>query len=490
MNFKSLALKALYAPILVAVSLSSCKKDNAVTGDNKGDFSKSSSAYVDSRVAPSVTRVLPNVIGGNRTLSRDTTYILNGPTYVTNNSTLTIQSGTFIKGRLTSTTTTGQPSYLLITKGSNVQAVGTSSQPIVFTSIAAAGARRPGDWAGVVILGNGLTNAGLRPIEGIAPAYVSGFGLPYPSTIQYGTNVSEDDAAAASRLSFVRIEYAGAVLEADNELNGLTLGGVGSATTLDHIQVSYGADDAFEFFGGSVNAKYLIAQGNNDDDFDFDQGYQGTIQYAVSVKDASTPAPQFSSNPNGIESNNVTAPVVTINSRLTSPLLTNLTVLGLNPPRGPLTGTTYGIGVLFRVNSAGTFANSVVGGFDIGSSLASAATTTFQGNFGQAFTTAGPAFATSSVSATANASVALRLVNPFNIAFTGSTAVPDFRYAAGLPAAPSASGFNYAGLAIPHPGGAVTALETPSYRGAFGAAASTRWDVAPWVSYNSNANAY
>ncbi|MCD8739851.1 hypothetical protein LT679_04490 [Mucilaginibacter roseus] len=489
MNFKSIALKALYAPALVAVSLSSCKKDSSIA-DNQGDFNKSSSAYVDSRTAPTVTSVLPNIIGGNRTLSRDTTYILNGPTYVTNNSTLTIQSGTFIKGRARTATTSSLPSYLLITKGANVQAVGTSAQPIVFTSTAAAGARKPGDWAGVVILGNGITNAGLRPIEGISADYVTTFGLPFPSTIQYGTNVSEADANAASRLSYVRIEYAGAVLETDNELNGLTLGGVGSATTLDHIQVSYGADDAFEFFGGSVNAKYLIAQGNNDDDFDFDQGYQGTIQYAVSVKDASTPAPQFSSNPNGIESNNVTAPVTATTSRLTSPLLTNLTILGLNPPRGPLTGTTYGIGVVFRVSSAGTFANSVVGGFDIGSALLTSATTTFQGNYGQAFTTAGPAFTSSTVNATANANNALRLASPFNVAFTGSTAVPDFRYLTSPVASPAASGFTYAGLTIPHPGGAVTALETPSYRGAFGASSTTRWDVSPWVSYNSNANVY
>jgi hypothetical protein len=487
MNFKSIALKALYAPIIVAVSLSSCKKDSAIADGSKGDFNKSSSAYVDSRVAPAVTVILSNNIRANRLLDRDTTYIINGPTYVSNNSTLTIESGTFIKGRLTASTTSAQPSFLLITKGARIIAAGTSSQPIVFTSIAAAGSRRPGDWGGVVILGNGVTNAGLREIEGISPAYVTSAGLPYPGTIQYGTNISEADASAASTLSFVRVEYAGAVLAPDNELNGLTFGGVGSATTLDHVQVSYGADDAYEFFGGSVNGKYLIAQGNNDDDFDFDQGYQGTIQYAVSVKDASTPTPQFSSNPNGIESNNVTAPVTTTTSRLTSPLLTNLTILGLNVSPGPQ-GTAAGIGVLFRVNSAGTFANSVVGGFTTGSSL-NTATTTFQGNFGQAFATAGPAFATSVVNAS-NASVALRLVSPFNVAFTGSSAVPDFRYAAGLPAAPSASGFTYAGLNIPHPGGAVTALETPSYRGAFGPAAGSRWDVAPWVSYNSNANVY
>lgn len=490
MKIKSVALKCIFASAVIALSVTGCKKDFQSGSSKGGSFNRSGRAFQDTRDVPNTTQVIPNVISVNTTLDASKLWILDGPTYVTNGATLTIEPGTFIKGLKRTNTTLQQPSFLLVSKGSKIIADGNVDNPIVFTSQESVNNRRAGDWGGVVILGNGMTNGGLREIEGISSAYVTSAGLPYPSTIQYGTNLSEEDAASASTLRYVRIEYAGAVLTDDNELNGLTLGGVGSASTLDYVQISYGADDGFEFFGGSVNAKHLIAIGNNDDDFDFDQGYQGTIQFAVSLKDPSVitvpPATLYSSNPNGIECNNITSPVTAVNSRMTSPVLTNLTVLGHGSNQGPITGSTAGRGVLFRVNANFTIVNSIVGGFNIGSEVISgaAAVGPTANNVIQAYSSLGPLG--TGLASTTNANAYLLLAAPFDIAFTGTTFIPDFRFTASSPAATGAS---FTGLSIPHPGGAVLSLTSTTYRGAFDDDTKSSWDEV-WASYNVNANPY
>ncbi|HAN66285.1 MAG TPA: hypothetical protein DCQ34_08510, partial [Chitinophagaceae bacterium] len=135
------------------------------------------------------------------------------------------------------------------------------------------GSRTPGDWGGIVLLGNAPTNRSTTPIiEG---------GI----NSQYGGNIPTDNSGV---LKYVRIEFAGIAADPNSEINGLTLGGVGSGTTLENIQVSYGNDDAYEFFGGTVNAKNLIAFATADDDYDFDFGYTGRIQFGITLRD-----PQF-----------------------------------------------------------------------------------------------------------------------------------------------------------------------------------------------------
>src|SRR5690606_6499667 len=130
------------------------------------------------------------------------------------------------------------------------------------------GSRTPGEWGGIVILGKAKTNRSSTPvIEG---------GLDRP----YGGDAENDNSGV---LTYVRIEYAGIAAFPNSEINGLTLAGVGKGTKIENIQVSYGNDDAFEFFGGDVNAKYLVAFATADDDFDFDFGYTGNIQYAIAL---------------------------------------------------------------------------------------------------------------------------------------------------------------------------------------------------------------
>jgi len=481
MRIKSIALKCIFASAVIALSITGCKKDSLQGGAAKsGSFNRSGRAFQDTRDVPNTTQVIPNVISVNTTLDASKLWILDGPTYVINGAILTIEPGTFIKGLKRTNTTLQQPSFLLVSRGSRIIADGNVDNPIVFTSQESVNNRHPGDWGGIIILGNGRTNSGLREIEGISATYLTSVGLTYPSgIIQYGTNLSEDDATSASILRYVRIEYA-----------GLTLGGVGSASTLDYVQVSYSADDGFGFFGGSVNAKHLIAIGNNDDDFDFDQGYQGTIQFAVSLKDPSVitypPNTLYSSTPNGIECNNYTPPINIANSRLTSPVLTNLTILGHRDYPGPITVSTAGRGVLFRVNSNFTLVNSIVGGFNIGSEVISgaAAIGPSANNVIQAYGSLGPLGI--GLANTTSANAYLLLAAPFDIRFTGNTFIPDFRHTASSPAATGAS---FTGLSIPHPGGAVTSLTSTVYRGAFDTDTQLAWDEV-WASYNVNANLY
>ncbi len=218
------------------------------------------------------------VFTGKQTLKKGT-YTFKGWVYVAKGAELTIEPGTIIKGEKES------QASLIVEPGGKLFAKGTASAPIVFTSAQPKGSRRPGDWGGLIICGNAVNNQDLMQIEG------------GPRT-KHGGNDNTDNSGI---LSYVRIEFAGYPFQTDKEINGLTLGSVGSGTQIDHIQVSYSNDDSFEWFGGSVNAKYLIAYKGWDDDFDTDNGYSGKVQYGLVVRD---PRIADISMSNGFESDN------------------------------------------------------------------------------------------------------------------------------------------------------------------------------------------
>jgi hypothetical protein len=200
-------------------------------------------------------------ISANTTWSANKKYFLKTFVYVESGATLTIEPGTVIKGL--------DKGALIVKPGGKLIAKGTATQPIVFTSAKAKGQRNPGDWGGVIILGNAPTNKVNPKIEG---ENTTSFG---------GTNAADN----SGEISYVRIEFAGIAFEPNREINGLTLGGVGSGTKIDHVQVSYGGDDAFEWFGGNVNANYLVSYRTLDDDFDTDFGYSGKVQYGLIIRD-------------------------------------------------------------------------------------------------------------------------------------------------------------------------------------------------------------
>ena len=240
------------------------------------------------------------VFTGNQTLSKGT-YILKGWVYIANGATLTIEPGTIIKGDKST------KAALIAERGGKLIAKGTATSPIVFTSAQTAGNRKPGDWGGVILCGKAKNNATEMQIEG------------GPRTKHGGDNDTDDSGT----LEYVRIEFAGYPFKTDQEINGLTLGSVGSGTTIDHIQVSYSNDDSYEWFGGCVNCKYLIAYKGWDDDFDTDNGFSGNVQYGLAIRDSRL-ADQSQSN--GFESdNNATGTDVT---PYTKAVFSNITFIG------------------------------------------------------------------------------------------------------------------------------------------------------------------
>ena len=309
---------------------------------------------------------------GNVTVSRNihltygNTYILHNYFRIQSGYTITIDAGVTIKGEKQGQTNddivTGT---LVIERGAQINAVGTSSNPIVFTSNQSTPAS--GDWGGVVLLGKADVN--VSATGGAQPSGTDGLGfiegLPTPNnTGRYGNGdlpAGSYNSDNSGTMQYVRIEYGGHVIGTDNELNGLTMGGVGNGTTLDHIMVSYGYDDAFEFFGGCVNAKYLIANQNMDDDFDTDQGYSGKIQFGISRK---TPGQSIVGQPiNGFESNGDLQDAIDNDEPFTNATFSNFTVIG------PIyTGTTsvlanYRYGALIRDESELNIFNSIIVGY-------------------------------------------------------------------------------------------------------------------------------
>ena len=274
----------LLAFATLAVALPACKKKEGCTDPTATNYDPDADkdCCCEYTITPPSAEVVQ--VFGSITVSTNWTnnnkYILNGFVYVEDGATLTIQEGTIIKGDKPSKGT------LIVKRGGKINAVGTSSQPIVFTSNQAAGSRDYGDWGGIVICGRAPNNQPSDPtIEGGPDA-------------QYGGN---DPADNSGTMKFVRIEFCGIAFQPNQEINGLTMGSVGSGTVLENIQVSYSGDDSYEWFGGTVNAKRLVAFRGWDDDFDQDFGWQGKVQYAVSLRDPNI-ADQSSSN--GFECDN------------------------------------------------------------------------------------------------------------------------------------------------------------------------------------------
>ena len=218
------------------------------------------------------------VFTGKQTLKKGT-YLLKGWVYIADGAELTIEPGTIIKGDKQT------KAALIAERGGKLIAKGTASAPIVFTSEEAAGSRKPGDWGGIILCGKAKNNQSEQQIEG------------GPRTKHGGT----DDADNSGTLSYVRIEFAGYPFQKDKEINGLTFGSVGSGTQVDHVQVSYSNDDSYEWFGGTVNCKYLVAYKGWDDDFDTDNGFSGKVQYGLALRDSKI---ADTSQSNGFESDN------------------------------------------------------------------------------------------------------------------------------------------------------------------------------------------
>lgn len=296
-------------------------------------------------------------IVSNRTLYADTTYQLSGFIHVANGATLTIQPGTVIQGDYN---TVG--SSLFVMRGAKINAVGTAQLPIVFTSSRPAGQRQPGDWGGLVIIGNGIINrTGDIEIEGTGTVTGTASGSNYK--VLYSGGTSNDDDSGV--LKYVRVEFAGFAPSLNNELNSFTFGAVGSRTKVSHLQALAGLDDSFEFFGGAVDADHLVSYETGDDHFDMSEGFSGRLQYLIAFQSTvltqRAGAGQPSSDPEGIENDGCAGTGCTSGfntTPYTQPVVANFTLVGTGD--AATSGSSGGLGMMLRRGTGGWYVNGVV----------------------------------------------------------------------------------------------------------------------------------
>lgn len=303
------------------------------------------------------TITLQGRISADTILRKKNTYILKGLVYMVGNKTMTIEAGTVIKGSYSGS----DVAALIITRGSKIVAQGTASEPIVFTS--ASPNPQSGDWGGIVILGKAPINSSFNGISGLLQIEggvdnANGDGLAGSGDAVVPTAVPNDNSGV---LSYVRIEYAGYAFQPDKELNSLTMGGVGSGTTIDHVQVAYAKDDAFEWFGGTVNAKYLIAYKTQDDDFDTDNGYSGKVQFGLVLRDSLI---ADISNSEAFESDNNASG--TNATPKTSAIFSNITAIGPRATLNNVGSSLFRGGAHIRRNTGISIFNTIFLGWPRG----------------------------------------------------------------------------------------------------------------------------
>jgi hypothetical protein len=332
-----------------------------ITITDSNNKTASQTAVVDKTAEPQkpVIDVFTTENGvGTTTWDSDNIYVLRGFVFVNNGQTLTIEAGTVIKG---------QPgdgagaSALIVARGGKINAQGTSANPVIFTALADdtedpddLPINTRGQWGGLILLGKAPINhsAGQTFIEGLPETDTRGqYGNGTPNDL---TTNADDNSGT---LTYVSIRHGGTEIGAGNEINGLTMGGVGRGTTIHHVEVWGNDDDGFEWFGGTVNTSYLSSMYNQDDAFDWDFGWRGQNQFWIAYQE-----PGFTGSDRGMEldgahSGNLSA---TVFSR---PTLFNATVIG------PI-ATGSGANVIYMTEgSGGYFRNSIYTNFRAGINL-------------------------------------------------------------------------------------------------------------------------
>ena len=291
-------------------------------------------------------------IAANRTLHKDTLYVLSGYVKVVSGVTLTIQAGTKIVG---DTATAG--SSLWILRGARIIANGTAAEPIVFTSQRTPGNRKPGDWGGIIMVGNGIINrTGTVLTEG-----------PVAEAENYAGGA--DNADSSGVLRYVRIEFAGYDVSggAGSELNGLSMYAVGSKTVLEYVETLAGLDDSFEWWGGAVDARYLVSYESGDDHFDWTEGYVGRVQYAIGLQSTRltphTGSGTLSTDPQGFEADGCNgsgcsnATNIHRSTPYSDPTFANVTLVGSGAVETQAAG---GIGAVLRRGTKGLLHNVII----------------------------------------------------------------------------------------------------------------------------------
>lgn len=318
----------------ITIGLSSCTSDDDPKTEQEelSSYKIGTTVYTYDLDEKTVT-IKDNGEGtGTKTLSADTTWILDGFVFVEDGQTLTIEPGTMVQGK------PGQgenASALIVKQNGTIMAEGTASQPIVFTGL---GDKYDGTgymtqvqglWGGIIILGNATTNNSIQKrIEGVPEEFAAYYG---------GTN----DADNSGTLKYVSIRHGGTDIGADNEINGLTLGGVGSGTTFDYIEIISNVDDGVEFFGGAPRLKHILVAYCGDDSYDYDEGFHGKGQFWATIQSANS-GDRLGEHDGGTGDDETAHPYA-------KPMIYNATYVGNGNGRV----------ITFRDNAGGMYANSI-----------------------------------------------------------------------------------------------------------------------------------
>lgn len=313
------------------------------SSDNNNDSKNPASTFV-----ADANDFKGTISNGEVVLDAGTVYKLTGKLQVNDGATLTIPAGTVIQG------TGGTKAYIAIAQGGKINVNGTLAKPVVMTSgLAVKGA---GDWGGLVICGRAPIN---RKTNGEITAQSE------VADLTYGGTISNDNSGS---IKFLRIEYAGAAYNSDKEFNGLSFFGVGSGTVVENVQAFHGADDGFEFFGGTVNTSNLIAIGNEDDQFDWTEGWNGknTNWYGKL---------NFGKGNRGIEADNFELGFS--NTPIANPTITNMTLIG--PGSNADASYTENQAIKLRRGTKGLISNVVLSGWKTGIDVENDETIAFVG---------------------------------------------------------------------------------------------------------------
>ncbi|MEP6729252.1 MAG: fibronectin type III domain-containing protein [bacterium] len=327
---------------------------------NRGSLKSSASGEAVATTLPfgNVTTIISTDILASRTLYADTAYTLSGFIHVGNGATLTIQPGTVIKGDYN---TLG--SSLMILKGAKIIAVGTADAPIVFTSSRAPGVRQPGDWGGLLLVGNGVNNrSGAVAVEGTGTDGTAVVGGKNYTVVYNGGNIPTDNSGT---LAYVRVEFGGFAPVQDQEFNSFTFCAVGSGTRASYLESLDGLDDSYEFFGGGFDLDHLIAFETADDMFDMSEGWSGRMQYLIGINTVQltprTGAGFYSVDLEGIENDGCNGPGCDLghnSAPFTIPLVANFTLIGCG--QQSCMGASGGHGMMLRRGTGGYYVNGVI----------------------------------------------------------------------------------------------------------------------------------
>jgi len=302
---------------IIGLSLTACKK-------KKIEPNTQTYTITETSISGVIYNKIEGVINEDITLDNTKNWLISGGVFVENGSSISINSGVTVYADPNLTT------FLSIKQGGKIYAEGTQTNPIVFTPLKS----NPtyGDWGGIVINGRATINTGLTA-EG-----EGGTGI-------YGGTDDNDDSGV---LRYVRVEYAGKILGTDNELNGFSFNGVGRGTIVEYIEAYKGADDGIEFFGGTVNVRYVVSKHNQDDSFDWTHGWRGNGQYLIAEQGPD-------GGDRGIEADN-NADDNTLQP-YSNPILSNVTLMGYDD------GDASNTGIMLREGTKGKMYNMLVTGF-------------------------------------------------------------------------------------------------------------------------------